>query len=139
MKSTNNDPTTNASQSGKTSPAFSVVKIMPSGVSSEHWPGKIANCTRQGKNGQSLVVCMDQKEQSRGGYSMPNISEWPNDAAVCLSSQVLETDSIPQKYYLSPKASAGILRRAAKRGKILPEQLRTALEIAVSADGQKIT
>lgn len=58
---------------------------------------------------------------------MPNISEWPNDAAVCLLSQVLETGSIPQRYYLSAKACAGILRRAEKRGKKLPEALEQAL------------
>ena len=58
---------------------------------------------------------------------MPNISEWPNDAAVCLLSQVLETGLIPQKYFLSPKACAGILRRAEKRGKALPTLLHQAL------------
>lgn len=60
---------------------------------------------------------------------MPNISEWPNDADVCLLSQVLETDSIPQKYFLSPKACAGILRRAEKRGKALPPMLYRALRL----------
>jgi DNA (cytosine-5)-methyltransferase 1 len=39
---------------------------------------------------------------------------------------------IPRRYYLSPKACAGILRRAEKRGKSLPPQLRAALE-AVAA------
>jgi hypothetical protein len=62
-----------------------------------------------------------------GGYLTLNISEWPNAAAVCSLSQVLEADA-PQKYYLSPKACSGILRRAAKRGKELPERLRFALE-----------
>jgi hypothetical protein len=41
--------------------------------------------------------------------------------------QVLERDSIPMKYYLSARACAGILRRAEKRGKKLPELLRLAL------------
>ena len=58
---------------------------------------------------------------------MPNISEWHNDADVCLLSQVLETGSIPHKYFLSSKACAGILHRAERRGKKLPEQLRLAL------------
>ena len=35
---------------------------------------------------------------------------------------------VPEKYYLSPKACQGILRRASVRGKELPEVLRTALE-----------
>lgn len=58
---------------------------------------------------------------------MPNISEWPNDAAVCSLSQVLEKGSIPQRYFLSSMACAGILRRAAKRGKALPAALEQAL------------
>lgn len=35
---------------------------------------------------------------------------------------------MPLKYYLSPKACQGILRRAEKRGKELPESLKQALE-----------
>ena len=44
---------------------------------------------------------------------------------------VLETGPIPQKYYLSQKACAGILRRAARRGKKLPELLEAALKAVV--------
>jgi len=54
-------------------------------------------------------------------------SEWPNDAAVCSLSDVLETGVVPQRFYLSAKACQGILRRAAKRGKKLPQQLHDAL------------
>ena len=57
-----------------------------------------------------------------------NGSEWPSDAVVCLLSDVLEISGVPQRYYLSAKACAGILRRAAARGKELPEALRLALE-----------
>ena len=59
---------------------------------------------------------------------MPNISEWPNDAVVCSLSQVLEQGSIPSRFFLSSTACAGILRRAEKRGKQLPEALQKALE-----------
>ena len=41
--------------------------------------------------------------------------------------QVLETAPAP-KYYLSERACAGILRRAEKRGRELPENLKDALE-----------
>jgi hypothetical protein len=68
-----------------------------------------------GKNGRTLVVCMDPKEQSRGGSWTPNISAWPNDAVVCSLSQVLETGSIPPRYFLSEKALAGIARRDGRR------------------------
>ena len=43
-------------------------------------------------------------------------------------SDVLEAGDHLARYFLSPKACAGILRRAAKRGKELPPQLRRALE-----------
>ncbi len=60
---------------------------------------------------------------------MPNISEWPNDAVVCLLSQVLQDPAlIPARFYLSAKACAGILRRAEARGKRLPAMLKAALE-----------
>lgn len=42
-------------------------------------------------------------------------------------SQVLEMNA-PEKYWLSSRACEGILRRASKRGKQLPEMLQTALE-----------
>ena len=42
-------------------------------------------------------------------------------------SQILQT-RVPQKYYLSPKACLGILRRASVRGKELPPVLKAALE-----------
>jgi hypothetical protein len=109
----------------------STQKTTPSDAFWEHLPEKAASYNRQGAGGRTLVVCLDPKEQSRGGYSMPNISEWPNDAAVCLLSQVLETGLIPQKFFLSAKACAGILRRAEKRGRQLPPLLQAALERVV--------
>lgn len=42
-------------------------------------------------------------------------------------SEILES-SVSERFYLSPKACAGILRRAAMRGKELPPHLRAALE-----------
>ena len=56
-----------------------------------------------------------------------SISEWPNAAAVCSLSDTLETGDLPQRFFLSAKACAGILRRAEKRGKTLPEALDQAL------------
>lgn len=63
-------------------------------------------------------------------------SEFPRDAAVSLLSDILEVGSVPQRYFLSPKACAGILRRAELRGKRLPEQLRAALEAAIEGTGE---
>jgi len=53
-------------------------------------------------------------------------SEWRNDGAACSLSDILEASPDP-KYSLSPKACSGILRRAEKRGKELPEALWAAL------------
>jgi len=62
-----------------------------------------------------------------------SISEWPKDAAVCSLSDTLETGDVPRRFFLSPKACAGILRRAEKRGKDLPQALRRALEAAANS------
>ena len=64
---------------------------------------------------------------SHGGCLMLNFTEWPSAAAVCSLSEVLETEVAP-KYFLSPKACRGILRRAEKRGRELPMQLQRALD-----------
>ncbi|NDD03621.1 MAG: hypothetical protein EB078_01835 [Proteobacteria bacterium] len=45
----------------------------------------------------------------------------------------METGDVPQRYYLSAKACSGILRRAERRGKELPAQLRQALQVAAGA------
>ena len=55
-----------------------------------------------------------------------NITECHNEESVCLLSQILQDDA-PQKYSLSPKACAGILKRAQARGKELPTMLKAAL------------
>ena len=52
-----------------------------------------------------------------------------NDAGGSSLSAVLqETHETPQKYWLSSRACAGILRRAESRDKTLPTILKTALE-----------
>jgi hypothetical protein len=125
------------SSSGKTCQESSTPKTMHSAAFLEHLPVKMKRSSHQGKSGQTLVVCLVPKEQSRGESLMPNISEWPNAAAVCSLSQVLETTSIPQRFFLSSRACAGILRRADKRGKLLPPSLQAALESVVSASTVK--
>jgi hypothetical protein len=58
--------------------------------------------------------------------------EYPSDAVESSLSAILETGSLPPRFFLSPKACAGILRRAEKRGKDLPALLRQALEAAAN-------
>lgn len=55
-----------------------------------------------------------------------NIGESPNAVKESLLSQILE-DNVPQKFYLSARACQGILVRASRRGKPLPELLKQAL------------
>ena len=55
-----------------------------------------------------------------------NIGESPKEESVSLLSQILEVN-VPQKYYLSARACQGILTRASRRGKKLPDLLQTAL------------
>ena len=60
-------------------------------------------------------------------------SVWPNDANVCSLSSTLETGDVPPRYFLSAKACAGIISRAERRGKALPEELLAALETQIQA------
>ncbi len=57
-----------------------------------------------------------------------NSLEWRKDAVVCSLSDILETGDVPQRFFLSATACKGILRRAEKRGKSLPQRLREALQ-----------
>ena len=73
---------------------------------------------------------------SPGGCWTLSTSEWTafhepslNDAGVSSLSDILqETSDVPQQFFLSPKACAGIIRRADGRGKKLPEPLGEALK-----------
>lgn len=69
------------------------------------------------------------------GESMTrNTGESPNAAAVSRLSQILEVTP-QEKYSLSAKACQGILRRAERRGKDLPELLKTVLLMQSESGG----
>ena len=61
-----------------------------------------------------------------GEFTMHSFGECPSVENVSLLSQILEENPLP-KYSLSARACAGILRRAEKRGKKLPELLEETL------------
>ena len=61
------------------------------------------------------------------GFLTLNTGASPSEGQESTLSQILMAQ-VPEKYYLSPKACLGILRRASARGKELPEVLRRALE-----------
>ena len=61
-----------------------------------------------------------------GEYWMLNFGVCPREEIASSLSQILE-DTVPVKYYLSPTACGGIIRRSEKRGKVLPAILKQAL------------
>ena len=63
-----------------------------------------------------------------GQYGPLNTSACPRDVIESCLSSILQ-DSVPSKFYLTPTACLGILRRAKERGKPLPPQLENALRI----------
>ena len=71
-----------------------------------------------------------RKEWSNGQCSTRSGSEWRSGAAACSLSQILETGPVGRQYFLSPRACAGILRRAEKRGKA--ERLAVAVAVATA-------
>lgn len=69
------------------------------------------------------------------GFLTLSLPEWTatlvpchSDGSVSSLSDILETGDVPQRYYLSAKACAGILRRAENLGKVLPDPLLRALK-----------
>lgn len=75
---------------------------------------------RQGRFWQTDIVLV-------GEYYRQNILEYPKYAEECSLLCVLEGGGIPEKFYLSPKACKGILRRCEDRGRPLPQSLKQIL------------
>lgn len=73
-----------------------------------------------------------------GASWIPNTGECPSAGKESTLSQILQEDA-PERYYLSQKACLGILRRAGKRGKKLPEVLRRALILQAGGTAGAIT
>ena len=85
------------------------------------------------RNGIPGGVSWDTAGALPGGCTTLNTGECPSDARESTLSQILEANA-PEKYYLSSKACAGILRRAERRGKELPPMLKEALMEVVALD-----
>lgn len=62
-----------------------------------------------------------------GEFLMLNTSECPNEEEESSLSQIL-MEEVPQKYCLSKKTCQGILQRATKKEREIPEPLKTALK-----------
>ena len=94
-------------------------------------------CVYRGTDGQNPGASMLTMEDGAllGEYTMHSFGESPKEENASRLSQILQDSPLP-KYCLSVRACQGILNRAAKKGKDLPEVLRNALEnqIANNAD-----
>ena len=125
---------------GKTSPASSRRKTTPSAASSEGCSGAMKPLRLKAGSGIRQAFSVAKPSEWVGESSTPNTSPWLSGVGESFSlpclvnlSQVLESGPVHQRYFLSAKACSGILRRAERRGKALPEQLRLALQAVVEA------
>lgn len=80
------------------------------------------------EDGATPAVASVPPTRSFGAFSMRGFSESPSVAVECSLSDILLTGDVPRRFYLSPRACAGILRRATKRGVKLPIALLTELQ-----------
>ena len=109
-----------ASTAAETSP-------LSSKKQSEWWKKKFPIFCRLKKDGLMQAATWETDGQLLGEFSTLSFGECPSAAAESRLSQILEVNA-HQKYCLSAKACQGILNRAARRNKELPEMLRIALE-----------
>ena len=125
---------------GKTSPepsqATAAKTSKPSSKRSAPSVRKTLMCLdlRPGMGGNLLGAYWEMDTVLPGESMTLNTGESPNAVRESTLSQILDLNA-PAKYSLSPKACAGIIRRAAKRGKELPSMLREALMEVVGQAG----
>lgn len=133
------------SRSGRTSEALS--PATPARTSERSLPSLYGSSNRKlpiflylRKDGPTPEWCTGTDGPSPGLPIAPAFLEFPSGESASLWSRT-SGDYLPvrsclsavldysenRKYWLSPKACLGILRRAERRGKTLPEELKTAL------------
>ena len=115
-----------SSQFGKTCP---VRRVQPMDVT-------LRLCSRRSQKAKFQCLSLESGQTpewyegseliSLGSFTTVNISAQHSGAGACFLSAILE-ENAPDRYSLSPKACAGILRRAERRGKDLPPLLKAAL------------
>ncbi len=123
----------------------------------QDWPETLRDCfERFARAGSSGKTSPELFQLTPDGISGHSSGRWPNAGMVshgaCLTlnssechsvveesslSDILETGDLPARYFLSPRACAGILRRAEKRGRELPRALRDALERAAQTTTER--
>ena len=131
--------------SGRTSPELSPAENPKAATSppSSKRSSKSANraplclCLYRTEDGQNPGATTLKMAPGRllGEYTTRSFGESPSEENASRLSQILE-DAAHPKYSLSAKACEGILRRAERRGKELPHELREALERQAVCDPQ---
>lgn len=122
----------------RTSPACSLPTSTPTRTAAPEWDAEPLSLWSSGTSpdtgrpspptaGATAASALVPDEPSRGACLTLDTSESPNDGAACSLSRVLETGPHLRRYSLSPKACAGILRRANRRGRALPRALHEPL------------
>jgi len=96
--------------------------------------------TGEETSSQSLPPLFNSGMAAPGLFLTLNTSEWRNEGVACSLSDILEANPDP-KFLLSPRACSGIIRRAERRGKELPEALATALKqrAGITSDSESMT
>ena len=106
----------------------SLARYGPRGSSSRMFPDSLAQ-TEGAILRSSLARWMNSGMGGPTGYSTLDSSESPRGGVASTLSDILaDASTIPPRYYLSARAAAGILRRVARRGKMLPTRLAQALD-----------
>ena len=125
--------------SGKTSPEHSLPT--EGEISARSSPNRSGSPSRKPplflrlqRAGQNAAASWETDGALLGEYSTRSFGECPSAAVESRLSQILE-DAPPRKYYLSARACQGILNRAARRGKQLPEALERALRMQSELGG----
>ena len=83
------------------------------------------------RSGQEQATSWEMIGALDGEQQMLNIGELPNEENASQLSQVLEINPLP-KYYMSLKACEGMLAKAGRKGKRLPQVLEKALSQQVT-------
>ncbi len=128
--------------SGRTSPEHSAAtegatsrqSSKRSSASQNRKPPILKCLKKAGQLGGATTMRWEDDGAWLGECMTRNTGECPNAAVVSRLSQILE-ETPQEKYFLSAKACQGILRRAARRGKDLPEMLKTALLMQSESGG----
>ena len=116
-----------AGYSGKTYQAYSQApKERILGHSFQDSPAGISLCRRNGET-QGLLTAPQVPTEWLGECLTLSTLEFLSAAVASSLSDILETGDVPQRFFLSATACQGILRRAEKIGKKLPQQLHEAL------------